>query len=483
MAFSTPFFPLLGPLLFGRASRPSLAQYASQLPKVESISALREAFDSHCPDSLFTPPAKSRQRLFTPVLTFWTFLSQVLCPGSSCRDAVRKAQSWWAGHLRIKISASTSAYCQARARLPDIFLARIHRHVCDRMEANVPNASLWRGRPVKVVDGTGLSMPDTASNQAAYPQPLSQKPGCGFPLMKVVGIFSVASGALLHFCRDTHNVHESQLFVKLWPHLLEGDVVLGDRGFCSFLALGSLLAKGVDSVMRLHQTRLVDFRRGKRLAKDERLILWHRSPQRRTEHHPEKLAALPPTMTVRQIRSHVQIKGFRSRTIILVTTLLDPVAYPADEIRQLYFQRWSVELHFREIKTLLALDVLRCLSPAMVEKELLVHVIAYNLVRTVMQTAAIRHQVDLERLSFKGALDTLNHFADAVHAAHGKPRRQTELLDAMFELIAQDQLTIRPSRSEPRVKKRRPNAYPFLTKPRSKMRVTPHHLQQKQSLS
>ncbi len=351
------------------------------------------------------------------------------------------------------------------------------------MEANVPNASLWRGRPVKVVDGTGLSMPDTASNQAAYPQPLSQKSGCGFPLMKVVGIFSVASGALLHFCRDTHNVHESQLFVNLWPHLLEGDVVLGDRGFCSFLALGSLLAKGVDSVMRLHQTRLVDFRRGKRLAKDDRLILWHRSPQRRTEHHPEKLAALPPTMTVRQIRSHVQIKGFRSRTIILVTTLLDPVAYPADEIRQLYFQRWSVELHFREIKTLLALDVLRCLSPAMVEKELLLHVIAYNLVRTVMQTAAIRHQVDLERLSFKGALDTLNHFADAVHAAHGKPRRQTELLDAMFELIAQDQLAIRPNRSEPRVKKRRPNAYPFLTKPRSKMRVTPHHLQRKQSLS
>jgi hypothetical protein len=188
-------------------------------------------------------------------------------------------------------------------------------------------------------------------------------------------------------------------------------------------------------------------------------------------------------MTVRQIRSHVQIKGFRSRTIILVTTLLDPVAYPADAIRQLYFQRWSVELHFREIKTLLALDVLRCLSPAMVEKELLVHVIAYNLVRSVMQTAAIRYQVDLERLSFKGALDTLKHFADAVHAANGRPRRQTELLDAMFALIARDQLPIRPNRSEPRAKKRRPKAYPFLTKPRRKMRVTPHHPQRKQYLS
>jgi hypothetical protein len=486
MVSSTPFFDAFGALLFGRAPRTTHAQFKSQLPRADSISALREAFGSMVPDTLLCPRPKggaSRQRLFSPLMTFWAFLSQVLSPNSACRDAVRKAQAWWSLRHKIEISPDTSAYCQARSRLPDIFLERIHRHVCDRMEANVPSASLWRGRSVKVVDGTGLSMPDTASNQAAYPQPLSQKPGCGFPLMKLVGIFSVASGALLHFCRDTHNVHEGQLFVKLWPHLLEGDVVLGDRGFCSFLAIGSLLAKGVDSVMRLHQTRLIDFRRGKRLAKDDRLILWHRSPQRRTEHHPEKLAALPPTMMVRQIRSHVQIKGFRSRTIILVTTLLDPVAYPADEIRQLYFQRWSVELHFREIKGLLALDVLRCLSPAMVEKELLVHVIAYNLVRTVMQTAAIRHHVDLERLSFKGALDTLNHFADAVHAAHGKPRRQTEILDAMFQLIAHDQLTIRPSRSEPRVKKRRPKAYPFLTKPRPKMRVTPHHPQRKQSLS
>jgi len=486
MSSTTAFFDAFGSLLFGRAPRTARAQFKSQLPRADSISALREAFGLLVPDTLLCPQPKgraSRQRLFSPLMTFWAFLSQVLSPNSACRDAVRKAQAWWSLRHKIEISPETSAYCQARARLPDTILERIHRHVCNRMEANVPSASLWRGHAVKVVDGTGLSMPDTASNQTAYPQPLPQKPGCGFPLMKVVGIFSLASGALLHFSRGTQYVHESQLFVKLWPHLLKGDVVLGDRGFCSFLALGSLLAKGVHSVMRLHQTRLVDFRRGKRLAKDDQLLLWHRSPQRRTEHHPEKLAALPTTMTVRQIRSHVQIKGFRSRTIILVTTLLDPVAYPADAIRQLYFQRWSVELHFREIKTLLALDVLRCLSPAMVEKELLVHVIAYNLVRSVMQTAAIRYQVDLERLSFKGALDTLKHFADAVHAANGRPRRQTELLDAMFALIARDQLPIRPNRSEPRAKKRRPKAYPFLTKPRRKMRVTPHHPQRKQYLS
>lgn len=416
-------------------------------------------------------------------MTFWTFLAQVLSPNSACRDAVRKAQAWWALRHRIEISPATSAYCQARARLPDALLQRIHRHLSDHLEANVPSASLWLGRAVKVVDGTGLSMPDTASNQAAYPQSVSQKPGCGFPLMKLVGIFSLASGALLHFARGTQYVHDCQLFVQLWPHLLKGDVVLGDRGFCSFLALGSLLAQGVDSVLRLHQNRRVDFRRGKRLGKDDQLVVWPKPFRRPTEHHPELMAALPKKLTLRQIRLRVQIKGFRSQTILLVTTLLDPVAYPVEQIRQLYLQRWSVELHFREIKTLLALDILRCLSAEMVEKELLIHVIAYNLVRSVMQRAALRHQVDLERLSFKGTLDTLNHFAEAIHAAQGTPHRQAELLDAMFELIARDQLPFRPGRSEPRAKKRRPKAYPFLTKPRRKMRIAPRSCRSKTSLT
>jgi len=233
MPSTTPFFAAFSPLLFGRAPRAARAQFQSQLPKADSISALRELFGCLVPDTLLCPQQKgsaSRQRLFSPLMTFWAFLAQVLSRNSACRDAVRKAQAWWALRHQIEISADTSAYCQARARLPDTILQRIHRHVCERMEANVPSASLWRGRPVKVVDGTGLSMPDTASNQAAYPQSLSQKPGCGFPLIKLVGIFSLASGALLHFSRGTQYVHESQLFVKLWPYLLKGDIVLGDWG-------------------------------------------------------------------------------------------------------------------------------------------------------------------------------------------------------------------------------------------------------------
>ena len=351
------------------------------------------------------------------------------------------------------------------------------------MEANGPSESRWLSREVKIVDGTCLSMPDTPENQAAYPQPSNQKKGCGFPMMKLVGLFSLKSGALLHFARGTLRVHESQLFRQLWAHLSQGDIVLGDRGFCSFFAMASLLGRGVDSLMRLHQARRADFRRGKRLGKDDILITWTKPAQRTAAWSPQEFAALPDTLTLRQIRLHIDIKGCRSRTIILVTTLLDPVAYPAEAIAALYLERWSVELHFREIKITLALDVLRCLTPLMIEKELLLHIIAYNLVRALMQRAAILHGMELRRVSFKGTLDTLRHFADAVHASQGKPRKQAELLDSMLEIIAADQVPYRPSRNEPRAKKRRPKNYHLLTKPRHQMRVPPHRNRPKTGLS
>ena len=201
---------------------------------------------------------------------------------------------------------------------------------------------------------------------------------------------------------------------------------------------------------------------------------WKKPAQRTAAWSAQEFAARPDTLTLRQIRFHLDIKGCRSRTIILVTTLLDPVAYPAEAIAALYLERWSVELHFREIKITLALDVLRCLTPAMIEKELLLHVIAYNLIRSLMQRAALLHGVELRRLSFKGTLDTLRHFAHAVHASEGKPRKQAALLDSMLEIIAADHVPYRPYRNEPRAKKRRPKNYHLLTKPRHQMRVPSH---------
>ena len=481
---STPFFSALFPLLFGRPPCRELKNLQARASGSDSISELRKALGQFVPDALLGRHTQSgRNRLFTPLVTFWAFLSQILSPQSACRDAVRKAQAWWSLGRRLPVSTNTSAYCQARSRLSDRTLSTIHRQTAQRLECNVPVDSLWLGRRVKIVDGTSCSMPDTAENQHAYPQPGSQKPGCGFPMMKLVGLFCLASGALLEVVRGTLRGHESQLFRQLWPHLNSGDILLADRAFCSFFSICSLQQRGVDSVMRLHQRRRVDFRRGKRLGKDDILLNWTKPAQRPEALSVEEFNALPDSLTVRQIRLQPKIKGFRVRTIILVTTLFDPIAFPAQALGELYFQRWSVELHFREIKTLLRLDILRCLSPQMVYKELLLHVIAYNLIRCLMQQAAICHQVDLSRISFKGALDTLHHFADVIRAADTKPRQQTELYSEMLRLIALDQLPIRPQRSEPRAKKRRPKNYHLLTKPRKSMVITQHHSRHKAALS
>jgi hypothetical protein len=302
-------------------------------------------------------------------------------------------------------------------------------------------------------------------------------------MMKLVGLFCLASGAFLEVVRGTLLMHESQLFRQLWPHLNPNEILLADRGFCSFFSISSLRQRGVDSVMRLHQRRRVDFRRGKRLAKDDILLNWTKPADRPATLSAEDFNALPDSLSVRQIRLQPKIKGFRVHRIILVTTLLDPKAFPAQALGELYFQRWSVELHFREIKTLLGLDILRCLSPQMVHKELLLHLIAYNLIRCLMQHAAIAHQVDLSRISFKGTLDTLHHFADAIRAAGASPKQQARLYREMLRLIALDQLPIRPQRSEPRAKKRRPNNYQLLTKPRKSMLITQHRNRHKAALS
>jgi hypothetical protein len=317
-------------------------------------------------------------------------------------------------------------------------------------------------------------MPDTAANQKQYPQQASQQPGCGFPMMKLAGLFDLASGALLTVAHGTLHVHESQLFRHLWPLLVRGDVVLSDRGFCSFAAIASLQAHGVDTVMRLHQTRPVDFRRGQRLGSKDRRIVWNKPAQRTKGCSAGDWAALPDTLPLRLLEIRVAAPGFRTQRVLLITTLLDPVAYPAAALGELYFQRWTVELHFREIKILLGMDVLRCQTPAMIHKELWLHLIAYNLVRALMQEAGQVHHVPVVRLSFKGSLDTLREWADVLHATRDQPRKQAALRRAMLALIARDTVPDRPGRSEPRAKKRRPKNYHLLTKPRHQMRVPAH---------
>jgi hypothetical protein len=479
VSISTPFFAALGPLLFGKPRLTGIEKLLRTEGVGYSLSQYQESFGEFVPKALLGPTDEklnSRQRLFPQLITFWAFLAQVLERGSSCRDALRRITAW----LQFECPGSpspatqTGGYCRARSRLPNESLEAIGDHMADQLERNLPNDELWLGRKVKIVDGTTASMPDTQDNQEVWPQQRSQKPGCGFPLVKLVGFFSLGSGALLDLAEGNLRHHERLLARELWSRLDVGDVVLADRGFCSYQDLNEIAGFGADSVMRLHQMRKVDFRQGKRLGPNDQIVVWNKPLKRPVGCTPEAFAALPATLTLRMIRYVVTTPGFRTKEVVLITTLLDPIAHPASELAALYFRRWTVELHFREIKVLLGLDVLRCLTPAMVRKEIAMHRIAYNLVRLLMQRASITQHVRLARISFKGTLDSLHHFSDAIHALAGQPRRQAALLEELLRTIAKDLLPVRPGRAEPRAKKRRPKNYHLLTKPRRKMIVPGH---------
>ncbi len=475
---STPFFPAFAPLLFGRAPRSSLDTLLRKLRQASSMGQMLGALGSLVPQTLLGPLPRgphSRKRLYPLSISFWAFLAQVLSPGCSCREIVRRVQAWYASMgSPITPSSDTAAYCTARAKLPLDTLAMLHRHLSERLERGARSEDLWQGRRVRILDATSVSMPDTQENQRAYPQPSSQKPGCGFPVLKLVGLFSVASGALLGFVRTTLRVHESKVAPDLWHLLDQGDILLADRGFCSYSALCELARRGVAALMRVHQARRIDRRAGRRLGPHDRIQIWRKPLQRPSGISREQFDGLPPSIEVRILRVDVSAKGFRTQKLTLVTTLLDPNQFAFESLAALYMERWGVELHFRQIKIMLGMDILRCQSPLMIEREVSMHMIAYNMVRTLMQQAAVRHRVDLSRLSFKGSLDTLRHFAPQIDAARRDRTTRTRLIDEMLRLIAEDIVPLRPNRSEPRARKRRPKNYQLLTQPRHQMGSLPH---------
>jgi len=343
------------------------------------------------------------------------------------------------------------------------------------MQNHIPQDQLWHGRRARLVDGTGLSMPDTPENQASWPQSKSQKLGCGFPLMNLTGLFCLHTGALIQAAYRNRFAHETKLFKSLWGALKKGDVLVGDRGFCSYGTIAALMARGVHTLMRLpeHKIRKAI---GSKLPKSDIfdvLISWKRPIQRPRTMTPEEFENLPKTLFVRVVRYKIAHKGFRTQSVTLVTTLLES-SIPAEDLAKLYLRRWGVEIHFREIKIQLNMDVLRCLTPHMIERELRMHSIAYNALRSIMQKAAITHSVDLNRISFKGCLDTVRQFAHATSGAEEKPKIISAMLDEMLLAIARDLNLHRPGRSEPRVKKRRPKNYRLMTKPRREMGPLPH---------
>ncbi len=316
---------------------------------------------------------------------------------------------------------------------------------------------------MRLIDGTGFSMPDTEANRRRWPYAGGQKRGCGFPTGKLVGLFCLHSGRLLAFAEAAWKTHDLTLARQLLRGLHPGEVLLADRAYCGWFFLVQLLGRKVDFVVRLHQTRA---------ERSPRFRSWWEAwprPQRRDHCSRRSWKKQPQELLVRLVRFQVQVRGFRTRRVTLATSLLDATAFPDSALAELYAQRWQVELHYRQIKTNLALDVLRGLSPKMIERELGMHALAYNLVRALLLEASLTHDCPIERLSFKGALDALQAWVE--HALRS-PRHRRFAHRSLLARLAHDLVPLRPHRHEPRARKRRPKDYQLLNRPRRLMRVS-----------
>ncbi len=402
--------------------------------------------------------------IYTPAVTVWVFLSQCLSPDHSCREAVARLIAWRLARGLRPCSADTGAYCTARGDLPEEALHALVRETGKQIEDQSPEAWLWHGRKVRVVDGSTVTMPDTVENQAAYPQQKSQRRGCGFPIARIVVIFSLSVGTVLEAAIGKYKgkqTGENSLFRRLYETLAEGDVILADRYFSGWCDIALPRQRGVDVVIRKHQLRRTDFREGRRLGQDDRLVSWNK-PQRPKWMSIAQYAALPDELTLREVRVRVVEKGFRTRSLVVVTTLVDADRFPPEEIALLYRRRWQAELHLRSLKIVLQMDQLRCKTPQRVRNEFFTHLLGYNLIRGVMASAAAESGRSPWEISFKGTLQTLNQFLPILMSGISSDAWREALLTAAATHLVGN----RPDRVEPRRVKRRRKHYQYLCKPR-----------------
>lgn len=460
----TPFFPALRATLAPMGSR--LDQAFNQV-RAYTLCELEERFGSQLPESLFPKAAQkanSRDRIYTQWRTFWSMLWQAFNPLASGREVVRQLQALFVLDGGPTVSEEDGAYCRAKARLPLGEFAKALEASAQEADQKAPPLSLLQGRPVKVADGSTLTAADTSKNRKAYPPIQSPEPN--FPMVRLVVVFSLLSGALLSLVTGDMRTAELPMLNQLLAQLVQGDILMGDRGYGNFVLLALLqqLKQGVDFIGR--SARKTDGRRRlKSLGKDDWLMEWKKGSNPSLWLPLAQWTALPNELTVRVVRGSCYVKGFRVRRVTLVTTLLDPELYPAGEILQAYLRRWRLEMCLDDLKTTLELEMLRSRSPEMLQREIYSRLIAHNLIRYTMAEAAVEHSVPLERISFKGTLDALRQFTQAICRARTKKKRQ-QLWEQMLRTLACDLVPERPGRREPRAVKRVKNKYPRLSRAR-----------------
>lgn len=441
--------------------KPGLA-FTEALPE-EKIQA---AFEEE--DAAF---AQEEDDVYTPAVTLWAFLSQVLFKEEqrSCVAAVSRVVVLIVA-LGKQLSDNTGAYCRARAKLPEVVIERLALAVADDCERAVPDHWFWHGRQVHLVDGTTVSMPDTESNQEAYPQHGAQQQGLGFPIARMVVLLSLATAMVSGMAVGPYagkETGETALLRQLLDRLSPGEILLADRYYCSYFLIAMLLALRVDFVVRLHQQRDADFRRGRRLGKGDHLVTWKR-PAKPDWMDQETYDRMPESIEVRELEVHVDQPGFRTESFVVVTTLTEAEEYTKDNLAELYHRRWLAELDIRAIKVTLGMDVLRSKSPEMVRKEIWTCLLAYNLIRRSMLQAAEASGRSPRALSFTAAMQKIA--AGWVAVLLLDETTVALVIDGHLDDMARHEVGHRPNRVEPRAIKRRPKPHKLLTQPRHEAR-------------
>ncbi len=469
MTFSTPCFPAWQPNFAPGARRRSSLVRAL---RPATLAQIEERFAEALPKALLVQNASKaycRERIFTLYRTVWCWIWQVLQGATSCREVVRQVQALFALHQAGAVDEATGAYCQARGKLPPALLATLLAASFASAEkaARTLAQPLLGGRALRVADASGARLGDTPANRAAYPPSSNLPAGTGFPFLRIVALFSLASGALLAQATGSLHTGELRLWLELLPALRPGDILLADRAYGLYVVAALLQAAGVDLLSTVPaRRRRVDFRKAKkRLGPRDALFVWKKPARGSALLAAAHWSALPEELTVRLLRVAIQRRGFPPRHFCIVTTLLDPVLYPAAEIVAAHARRWRMEVTLDDLKTTLGMEQLRCQKPAMVQKELLIFLIAHNLIRWLMAKAATHGPAELAQISFKGTLDGLRQWSQAMaqHRAHG--HRCTQLWLLLLHSIAADALPSRPDRHEPRAVKKR-SKYPHLNQPR-----------------
>lgn len=411
--------------------------------------------------------------VYTPALTLWAFLSQVLFKDEqrSCLAATARVIVLLVALGQRPCSDDSGTYCRARAKLPAPIIRRLAVQVADGCEKQVPDAWLWKGRHVHLVDGSTISMPDTPANQAEYPQPTTQEPGLGFPMARLVLLLSLATAMVKDMAMGPYagkETGETALLRELLERFQSGDILLADRYYCSYFLIALLLERGVDFVARLHQARTADFRRGRRLGPGDHLVEWLR-PAKPEWMDQETYERMPASLRVREVEVQVQQPGFRVDSFVVVTTLTDADQYSRDDLAELYHKRWLAELDIRTIKCTLGLEVLRCKSPEMVRREFWTGLLAYNLIRQTMLQAALQAGRSPRQLSFTAALQKIAASWNTILVCDNA----TVLLLIEIHLgdMAKHPVGDRPDRVEPRAIKRRPKPQRLLMQPRQQARA------------